>query len=187
MTHMAAIQSRTKKSKSNKEVILRNPSLKDAEALVKFGVMANSETKYMVTLPEEFNITLSDEEKWIAKLNDSENSLAVVAEVNGHIVGMIDFHGRTNRKRLAHTGAFGMALYPEFRNEGIGQMLIEAVINWAESHSTIRKIGLAVFSTNASAIHLYKKMGFVEEGRRFREVQLSPGEFIDDILMYRWV
>ncbi|WP_081111936.1 GNAT family N-acetyltransferase [Bdellovibrio bacteriovorus] len=184
---MALISNRNRKSKNGREVTLRNPSLKDAEALVKFGVMANSETKCMVTLPEEFTITVADEEKWITKLNESENSLAVVAEINGSIVGMIDFHGRSNRKRLAHTGVFGMALYPEFRNEGIGQMLIEALISWAETHKVIRKIGLAVFSTNISAIHLYKKMGFVEEGRRFREVQLSPGEFIDDIMMYRWI
>lgn len=174
-------------SKKCKEVVLRNPSVEDAEALVKFAVMANSEMKYMVTLPEEFNMTVADEERWIAKLNEAPNSLAVVAEVDGNIVGMIDFHGRANRKRLAHTGAFGMALSPEFRNEGIGRLLIETLICWAEGHETIRKIGLAVFSTNTPAIHLYKKMGFLEEGRRFQEVQLSPGEYVDDVLMYRWV
>lgn len=73
---MAIISNQTKKSKNCKEVTLRNPALKDAEALVKFGIMANSETTCMVTLPEEFNITVADEEKWIAKLNDSESSLA---------------------------------------------------------------------------------------------------------------
>jgi RimJ/RimL family protein N-acetyltransferase len=47
--------------------------------------------------------------------------------------------------------------------------------------------GLAVFATNARAIGLYRKLGFVEEGRRPREVKFGADQYVDDILMYRFV
>jgi ribosomal protein S18 acetylase RimI-like enzyme len=37
------------------------------------------------------------------------------------------------------------------------------------------------------AMGLYRKLGFVEEGRRPRELKLGPEHYIDEILMYRFV
>jgi RimJ/RimL family protein N-acetyltransferase len=51
----------------------------------------------------------------------------------------------------------------------------------------IEKIGLSVFATNLDAIRLYKRLGFVEEGRQPREIKLGPGEYADNVLMYRFV
>ena len=47
--------------------------------------------------------------------------------------------------------------------------------------------GLAVFSTNAKAIALYGRLGFVEEGRRAKEIKFGPGEYVDEVLMGRFV
>lgn len=46
---------------------------------------------------------------------------------------------------------------------------------------------LGVFSTNHRAISLYKKMGFLEEGRKIFEFKLNDGEYIDDVIMYKFV
>ena len=80
-----------------------------------------------------------------------------------------------------------MALYPDFRNDGIGALLIQALLGWAEIHPTLEKVGLAVFATNLRAIFLYKKLGFLEEGRRHKEIKFGPNEYVDDILMYKLV
>ena len=37
------------------------------------------------------------------------------------------------------------------------------------------------------AIALYRKNGFVEEGRRIQEVKMADGRYVDDILMYKLV
>jgi RimJ/RimL family protein N-acetyltransferase len=174
------------KSKSGQEIILRNPTTHDAAALIEFGKMGMSEVDCMVTLPEEFNVTLEDEVKFIQKLEDGPNSVAILAEHEGKMIGMIDFHGKTTRKRINHTGAFGMAVYPEYRGDGIGTLLIQTLFDWVSQHPSIRKVGLAVFSTNENAIKLYKKMGFIEEGRRANEIQIADGKFIDDVIMYKW-
>ena len=63
---------------------------------------------------------------------------------------------------------------------------VELCSVWAEAHPVIEKLCLAVFATNEPAIGLYRKLGFVEEGRRPREVKLAPNQYVDDICMYRF-
>ena len=92
-----------------------------------------------------------------------------------------------HRKRLAHTGTFGMMVLNEYRGLGIGKILLEKIITWAEHNPYIEKISLGVFSTNERAIALYKKMGFVEEGRKINEIKLNDKQYIDDVLMYKMV
>ena len=75
----------------------------------------------------------------------------------------------------------------EFRGEGIGSALLQFLIDWGESNPTIDKLALSVFVTNTRAIALYRRFGFVEEGRRIKEVKLGSSEYVDDILMYRLV
>jgi RimJ/RimL family protein N-acetyltransferase len=65
--------------------------------------------------------------------------------------------------------------------------LLQTLIDWAEANPLIEKIGLAVFANNEAAIRLYRKLGFMEEGRRPREMKLGPGQYVDDVLMCRLV
>jgi RimJ/RimL family protein N-acetyltransferase len=145
------------------------------------------EMEFQVSEPDEFTMTEDDEKVWIRRLNDSSGDLALVAELNGKVVGLIDFHCNARRKRLRHTGSFGMTVQKEFRNDGIGALLITELLAWAKSHPYIEKVGLAVLSTNACAIHLYRKLGFIEEGRRKNEIRIAPDKYVDDILMYQLV
>jgi len=98
----------------------------------------------------------------------------------------LDFSSGSH-KRLAHRGVFGMAVEPDWRRIGIGQGLLTVFIEWAKKNPNLEKICLAVISTNSRALALYEKMGFQEEGRRVREVQFGNNNYVDDILMYRFV
>ena len=46
-----------------------------------------------------------------------------------------------------------------------------------------RQFSLDVFAHNAAAIALYRKFGFVEEGRRVAQYRRSSGELWDSIVM----
>lgn len=65
--------------------------------------------------------------------------------------------------------------------------MLEKLLKWAERDSYIEKISLGVFSIYESAIGLYKKMGFLEEGRKINEIKLHDKQYIDDVLMYKMV
>jgi RimJ/RimL family protein N-acetyltransferase len=100
-----------------------------------------------------------------------------VAEANGEIVGML----HVERSRFGF-GELGMAVARPRRGQGVGTALLEAAIEWAREEG-LHKLSLSVFPHNASAIALYRRFGFVEEGRRIKHFRRASGELWDAIDM----
>jgi len=65
---------------------------------------------------------------------------------------------------------------------GVGSALLAAAIDWARE-SGLHKLNLGVFPHNTAAIALYRKFGFVEEGRQVKQYRRSSGELWDSIEM----
>ncbi len=64
----------------------------------------------------------------------------------------------------------------------MGTALVAAAIEWARAYG-LHKLALSVFPHNDAAIALYRKFGFVEEGRLVRHVRRADGQFWDLIEM----
>lgn len=141
---------------------------------------------FLTTSSAEFDKTIEQQRDWMEKILANNKETMLVAETSKGIVGWIVFFSQ-NRIRLSHTGSFGMMIDKDFRDKGIGKLLIKGLLDWAESNPLIEKVSLGVFSTNERAIALYKKMGFTEEGRKIKEFKMDNGEYVDDILMYKFV
>ncbi len=135
---------------------------------------------------DEFTFTFDEEGKLIEKHRQDAGKLWLVVEADGLIVGSVMFSTGPTR-RLAHRGSLGMGVDRAWRGRGVGSLLMQHLLGWAEKEPSVEKVGLAVLATNEAAIRLYRKFGFVEEGRRPREIKMGPNEYVDDILMYRWV
>ncbi|MFF2449162.1 GNAT family N-acetyltransferase [Neobacillus sp. NPDC058068] len=167
--------------------IVRTGKIEDTKTVLEIQKSVVSEGKYLIAYPEEFTKTLSQQQEWVQSILDNENETLIVAEKDGEVVGWIVFQTTPNRKRLSHTGSFGMMIRRGFREQGIGKILLNALLEWAEKNPLIEKVSLGVFSTNSRAISLYKKMGFIEEGRKINEFKFNDNEYVDDILMYKLV
>ncbi len=169
-------------------LMIREVTFNDALGINHLGTMIFSSTDQVLTSPEEFRKdgTFENQLKRIKNYSEAAGKCIFVAEIEGRIVGMIDFWNG-HRKRIEHTGEFGMGVHPDYRNKGIGKCLIEMLLKWAKENPMIEKVKLGVFSTNARGIHLYTKMGFVEEGRKVNEVKTEEGKYIDVIEMYKCV
>jgi RimJ/RimL family protein N-acetyltransferase len=100
-----------------------------------------------------------------------------VAEAVGEIVGML----HVERSRFGF-GELGMAVARPWRGRGVGTALLEAAMKWAREEG-LHKLSLSVFPHNASAIALYRRFGFVEEGRRTKHFHRASGELWDAIDM----
>jgi RimJ/RimL family protein N-acetyltransferase len=59
---------------------------------------------------------------------------------------------------------------------------VAAAIGWARSQG-LHKLCLEVFAHNTAAIALYRKCGFLEEGRRAQQYRRANGELWDSIVM----
>lgn len=174
-------------SKDNVEFIIRNVKLEDAEVLLDIESSVISEGEYFILVSEEVEKkSIQEEKERILRILDNLKEILIVAEVNGVVVGSIEFRSQT-RKRLSHTGSVSMSISKNYRGMGIGKALLKALLDWAEENPLIEKVSLGVFSTNLRAISLYKQMGFLEEGRLIKEYKLNNGDYIDDVLMYKFV
>ena len=58
-----------------------------------------------------------------------------------------------------------------------------ALCDWACRAPGVEKLELTVRSTNEPALKLYRKFGFVVEGRFRNRILLADGRYIDDIGM----
>ncbi|MFG6147599.1 GNAT family N-acetyltransferase [Halobacillus sp. B23F22_1] len=168
------------------KVIIRTGELNDAKTILNLQRDVITEDEYLISVPEEFNKTIEQQRDSIQRLLENERETLFVAEIDKEVVGWIAFQS-PDRQRLSHTGSFGMMLHKDFRGLGIGARLIKKLLLWTEEHPCIEKVSLGVFSTNKRAIDLYKGMGFIEEGRKKKEIKLGENKYVDDVLMYKLV
>ena len=162
---------------------IRPAVLSDIKSIFDFiKIIAVKETNNVISLPEEFSLTMLDQEKWVKYYTENEYSLLLVAEADDKIVGVLDF--KNNSKiRLSHSGEFGISILPEFQDKKIGSKMIEYLITWARSKPKLKKINLSVFESNKRAIHVYENLGFRIEGQQKNAVQIAEDVFIDLIQM----
>ena len=172
--------------KSGELVVVRSAVPDDAADLLTLGRAIIAEGEFAVTTPDEYTFTDEQEREWIRRYADDAGKLAIAAEESGRIIGVL-FLESSSRQRLAHVATLHMSVAKEWRSRGVGTALLQSAIEWAKSHPVIEKLGLAVFSSNSRAIGLYRKLGFVEEGRRPREIKFGPDMYVDDVLMCRFV
>lgn len=102
--------------------------------------------------------------------------LAAVDDAIEKTVGYIGLYKIFNEGDITN-----IAISPEYRGQGIGGMLMDSVINMAEKEN-IENLMLEVRQSNAVAINLYEKKGFIRAGIRKRFYE-KPVE--DAIVMIR--
>ncbi|WP_316570669.1 GNAT family N-acetyltransferase [Neobacillus sp. YIM B06451] len=171
---MAKISPKQINMNDGTELILREAAAVDAEAVLKYTQEILADSPYLMTTPEEFTQTASQQKEWLVRMAEDPNKIAIIAESNGMIIGFLDFHNG-NRVRNMHQGAFGMSVKREYRNKGVGKALLNALLEWAERNPLIEKTTLEVFADNANAIALYKKMGFEMEGIKRKAAKTDAG------------
>jgi RimJ/RimL family protein N-acetyltransferase len=123
--------------------------------------------------------TLDQTQGYLAHLRQS-NGIALVALDEDRLIGWIDIT-RGPFEGLTHYGRLGMGLAPDARGQGRGRLLLERAL--ADGFGVgLERIELEVFASNVRAVHLYRRTGFVEEGRRRCARKLDG--VCDDILMF---
>jgi len=190
---MAVIAPITRTLKCGEHIVLRSAAPADAPRIATL-IRECAGDEHLVTEPDEAEA--ADAEKIAADLAAIESDpqrLRLIAlsqgpALAGHrdgsqaVAGALDFIA-PHRRRIAHRGRVGISVAPWARRRGIGSALVTTLLDWARDHPRIEKVRLAVISTNTGAIEMYQSLGFVEEGRRRREIRLGPDRYADDVVM----
>lgn len=81
----------------------------------------------------------------------------------GEIVGHVDLRARPE-PFTSHRCLLGMGVHRDHRRRGLGLRLVEWAASWAREHTALEWLDLEVISTNAAAVALYEKAGFIAAG-----------------------
>lgn len=162
-------------------VEIRPASSGDARGWVRHISDVAAEGRFIRT--EEVRWTVSQMRKRFRqpKTRDEVNLVAIA---EGRLVGTL-WIGRESHPITHHVGSLGMSVDKEWRGRGIGSALMSAAFRWAR-WADIEKIALTVYPDNEPAAGLYKKFGFLEEGRLVGHSKKSYG-YEDEIVMGRWL
>lgn len=167
--------------KNNEKVIIREAVIEDAEAMIDYLNKIGGESDFLTFGSGEISISVEKERSIIEDSIISDNKLFIVAEINGKIIGNLNFSGGS-RPRIKHVGEFGISVLKEYWGFGIGKEIIKYLLNWAKESEIIKKINLKVREDNERGIKLYKSLGFKEEGMVSREFIIN-GQYYSAIIM----
>ena len=168
------------------ELLIREAGPNDAAALVSFLNRVSVETDFtsldgdgILLTSEEMAIFLNKQASW-------DNQITLLAFLNDKIAGIVNITA-DQRKRVRHIGDLFIVIGKKYWNNGLGSLLLEEVVEWAQASGILRRLQLTVQTRNQAAVHLYQKHGFVIEGRQERGAYIEEGDFIDVYLMGRLI
>jgi RimJ/RimL family protein N-acetyltransferase len=179
---MAQISPLEKKLKNGQILSLSSPKGGEGLEILRVVKQIMNEGEYLLTEPDEFIVTVEQEEDMIESFLEHPDKLIILPRIDGRMVGMTHFDCGTRRK-TAHQGSFGTSVLREFCGIGVGQAMLDALVTWARANPRLEQLRLEVYSKNIPAYSLYRKTGFIEEGRKLRGIKTRDGLYDDMILM----
>jgi RimJ/RimL family protein N-acetyltransferase len=172
------------KSKQGKTITLRYIKDADAESLCQYINTLSQERTFIRFQGEQ--VTPEEERAYIngqVERINHRRTIQLVALCENTLIGIagIDMLDKIEK----HIGEFGISIAQEYRGEGIGTLLMDAVLKEAEANiPELRIVVLYVFSNNTTAIAMYEKFGFVTYGRLPDGIKHND-VFVDNIEMYK--
>lgn len=149
--------------KDNSKLIIRAVEITDAANLIEYLKKIGTESDFLTFGENEINLSIEEEEAFIESGKKANNSLFIIAEIDGKILGSLTFRGGV-RSRTEHFGELGVSVLKDYWSLSIGRLLLEYLLEWAKETNIIKKINLKVRTDNLRAISLYEKFGFRREG-----------------------
>lgn len=164
------------------ELLIREAEPKDAAELVAFLNRVSLETDFTSLDGDGILLTSEEIEVFLNKQASSDNQITLLAFLNDKIAGIVNITA-DQRKRVHHIGDLFIVIGKRYWNNGLGSLLLEEAIEWAQASGILRRLQLTVQTRNQAAVHLYQKHGFVIEGRQERGAYIEEGKFIYVYLM----
>ena len=126
---------------------------------MKYVLMENVHVEQVAQL-EKLCFSLPWSENAIAGELTNPLALWVVAQDGERVAGYIG-----SQSVMGEADMMNLAVYPEYRGQGIGEQLVLELIDKL-SKNAVSSLTLEVRVSNAAAICLYEKLGFLQVGCR---------------------
>jgi ribosomal protein S18 acetylase RimI-like enzyme len=170
---------------NGRNILLRSGTVEDAEVVLEVYKQVCGESRFLSRGSDEVTETVEDEAKMINDYIESEDSMLILAFVDGEYAGNCSFSGG-KRKRARHRAGIGIGILDKYTNFGLGRLMLENLIDKIEELG-YEQIELKVIDSNDRARHLYRSLGFKEFGRIPNYDKYEDGTYSDIIEMVKEV
>lgn len=149
--------------KRYQEIEIRKAKPDDAEKMIEYLNRIGGESTNLLFGENEFHLTVEEEKVFLQNTNTTNHSSMMLALIGNEIVAIGSILSM-KRKRLDHIAEISVSVSKETWNQGVGTLLMKALIKFAKESPTIEIISLDVKTDNTYAIQMYEKLGFVRVG-----------------------
>ena len=165
--------------------ILKSPCVEDAEKMLNYIKKACGETEFHLRYPEEWNISIEQEEAWVKRLLTAPETLAITCYVDSEVAGNCEITFRGGMK-TSHRATIAIAILMEFWNLGIGSAMFEELIAAAKERGT-EIMELEFIEGNDRAKYLYEKCGFHVVCEKPNAFKLKDGTYRKEFYMQKYL
>lgn len=153
----------------------------DAGALVDYMKIIGGESDNLTFGANECRFSVQEEAAYLARLAEQPTSRMIIGRIDGEIAGTAVVTGDT-RVRMRHNADLGISVRKPYWRQGIGALLMRALLDFARQTGTLRILHLTVRTDNVGAIALYERLGFERVGVHRAYIQVSGAYFDMDIM-----
>lgn len=145
------------------EIEIKKAKPDDAEKMIEYLNRIGGESTNLLFGENEFHLTVEEEKMFLQNTNTTNHSAMMLALIGNKIVAIGSILS-LKRKRLDHIAEISVSVSKDTWNQGVGTLLMKALIEFAKGSPTIEVITLDVKTDNKYAIQMYEKLGFVKVG-----------------------
>lgn len=141
-----------------------------------------SDPEVLAQLFTEETLTREGHLRWLEQMlaQGTRQEFMIVERVNGRSIGTIGLNHIDPKHRRAEFGILiGNA---EARGKGLAFEASRLLLDYAFNKVGLHRVYLHAFADNEPALHLYRKIGFVQEGL-LRQHVLKNGQYRDVVVM----
>ena len=131
-----------------------------------------------IELPTSVELQRSSLEKYVGCKDADGVIMFAIENAEGINVGGISLHSRHEKNGLF---SFGIVISREHRRKGYAEEALRILLKYGFWERRYQKCNSACAHTNDGSIALHRKLGFIEEGRRRRQLFFN-GKYYDEIL-----
>ena len=169
--------------KDGRTAILKSPCVEDADKLLNYIKKSCGETDFLTRYPEEWEITVEQEEAWVNRLRSSPNTLGITCYIDSEIAGNCEISFRGGMK-TSHRTTIAIAILKDYWNLGIGTAMFKELIATAQNQGA-EIMELEFIEGNDRARHLYEKFGFRLVSEKPNAFKLKDGTYLSEFYMQK--
>lgn len=129
---------------------------------------------------EPYESFIELEELYLKHIHDQSERRFIIQTVGGEPIGLVEL---VEIEYIARKAEFQIIIAPIHQRHGYARPATRLALDYAFKILNLRKVYLVVATENEPAVHVYKAVGFTEEGRLIDEFFVN-GDYQDAIRMY---